>query len=102
MGKKRIIKKTGGAVDQSLTARSMGRLPKTKMTSGILHIQSTYNNTLLSLTDEKGNVVITRLNEALLKDIASKTGGLYIQASSKRFALGAIYKERLSRIKKTH
>ncbi len=65
MGKKRIIKKGGGGVDQSLTARSMGRLPKKKITSGVLHIQSTYNNTLLSLTDENGNVVISSSSGAL-------------------------------------
>ena len=65
MGKKRIIKKTGGGIDQSLTARSMGRLPRKKMASGILHIQSTYNNTILSLTDENGNVVISSSAGAL-------------------------------------
>ena len=65
MGKKRIIKKAGGTVDQSLTARSMGRLPKKKLASGILHIQSTYNNTILSLTDEKGNVIISASAGAL-------------------------------------
>ncbi len=65
MGKKRIIKKAGGTVDQSLAARSMGRLPKTKLVSGILHIQSTYNNTILSLTDEKGNVIISASAGAL-------------------------------------
>ncbi len=65
MGKKRIIKKGGGGVDQSLTARSMGRLPRKKMTNGILHIQSTYNNTILSLTDENGNVVISSSAGAL-------------------------------------
>lgn len=59
MGKKRIIKKTGGGVDQSLTARSIAHLTKKKLTSGILYIQSTYNNTIMSLTDEKGNVVLS-------------------------------------------
>ncbi len=65
MGKKRVIKKSGGSVDQSLTARSMGRLPKKKLASGLLYIQSTYNNTILSLTDEKGNVVISSSAGAL-------------------------------------
>ena len=65
MGKKRIIQKGGGSVDQSLTSRSLGRLPKKKLTSGILYIQSTYNNTILSLTDEKGNVVISSSAGAL-------------------------------------
>ena len=65
MGKKRIIKKAGGGVDQSLTARSLGHLPKKKLASGILHIQSTYNNTILSLTDENGNAVISSSAGAL-------------------------------------
>jgi small subunit ribosomal protein S11 len=65
MGKKRIIKKTGGTVDQGLTNRSLGRLPKKKMTSGLLYIQSTYNNTILTLTDEKGNVVLSSSSGAL-------------------------------------
>lgn len=65
MGKKRIIKKGGGGVDQGLTSRSLGRLPKKKLTSGLLYIQSTYNNTLLSLTDEKGDVVISSSAGAL-------------------------------------
>lgn len=65
MGKKRIIKKTGGGIDQSLTVRSMGHLPRKKMASGILHIQSTYNNTILSLSDENGNIVISSSAGAL-------------------------------------
>ena len=65
MGKKRIIKKAGGSVDQSLTSRSMERLPKKKLTSGKLYIQSTYNNTILSLTDEKGDVILSSSAGAL-------------------------------------
>jgi small subunit ribosomal protein S11 len=58
MGKKRIIKK-GGIVDQSLATRALGRLPKKRLTTGILHIQSTYNNTVMALADEKGDVVLS-------------------------------------------
>ena len=65
MGKKRIIKKGGGGIDQSLAARSLTRLSKKKIANGILHIQSTYNNTILSLTDEKGDVVFTSSAGAL-------------------------------------
>lgn len=57
MGKKRIIKKGGGTVDQSLKARSLSKLPKKKLLYGILNIQSTYNNTLISLTDKGGNMI---------------------------------------------
>ncbi|MFA4890024.1 MAG: 30S ribosomal protein S11 [Candidatus Paceibacterota bacterium] len=58
MGKKRIIKTSGGAVDQGLKERSMSKIPKRKISSGILFIKSTYNNTLITLADGNGNVVL--------------------------------------------
>jgi len=54
MGKKRIIKKTGDK--SALKSRSLARAPKKKMASGILHVQSTYNNTKVALTDKEGNL----------------------------------------------
>ncbi|MEK7643566.1 MAG: 30S ribosomal protein S11 [Patescibacteria group bacterium] len=54
MGKKRVIKKAGDGEGSSQTASS--RSSKKRLTSAIVHIRSTYNNTLLTLTDEKGNV----------------------------------------------
>lgn len=58
MGKKRVVKKGGGSVDQGLKARSLSRVPKKKITHAILHIQSTYNNTMVSLTDAEGKVLM--------------------------------------------
>jgi len=58
MGKKRIVKKGGGSVDQGLKARSLSRVPKKKIVHGVLHIQSTYNNTLVSLTDTEGHALM--------------------------------------------
>ena len=58
MGKKRIIKKEGGTVDQELKARSLDRVPKKKLISGVLYIQSTYNNTLMTLSDTGGNAIM--------------------------------------------
>jgi small subunit ribosomal protein S11 len=59
MGKKRIIKKEGvSGVDQELKARSIARMPKKKLTSAVLYLQSTFNNTLMNLTDTEGNTVI--------------------------------------------
>lgn len=58
MGKKRIVKKTGGEGDSGLRARSLSRVPKRKLDTGILHIQATYNNTKLMLTDKKGGAVV--------------------------------------------
>lgn len=58
MGKKRIIKKPGSSSDKRGVSRSMGKIPRKKLESGVLHIQSTYNNLLLNLTDKKGNSIM--------------------------------------------
>lgn len=58
MGKKRIIKKEGRSVDQGLKSRSLSRLPKKKIQSGIFNVRSTYNNTMISLTDVDGNLIM--------------------------------------------
>ncbi|QQG45105.1 MAG: 30S ribosomal protein S11 [Candidatus Sungiibacteriota bacterium] len=58
MGKKRIIKKGEESVEKE-TAVSKPQSVKSpqKLTKGIVHIQATYNNTLISITDEKGNMI---------------------------------------------
>ena len=58
MGKKRIVKKSGGNVDQGLKARSLSRVPKKKIAHGVLNIQSTYNNTIVSLAYTEGHVLM--------------------------------------------
>ncbi len=58
MGKKRIIKKGSGSVDQGLKERSLSKIPKKKFLNGILNIQSTYNNTIINLSDENGNTLL--------------------------------------------
>ena len=57
MGKKRIIKKSGGGYDSGLKSRSLSRTAKKKLEFGILYIRSTYNNTMLTLTDKNGDVL---------------------------------------------
>ena len=53
MGKKRIATtESGDAAKKSASANS-----KRKVDAGILHVQSTYNNTKLVLTDLKGNAL---------------------------------------------
>jgi small subunit ribosomal protein S11 len=56
MGKKRIVTTEGGE------AKSADKAPvvsaKKRVESGILHVQSTYNNTKVSLTDRSGNVLM--------------------------------------------
>lgn len=65
MGKKRIVKKGGGGVDQGLVSRSLARVPRKKVGSGILHVQATYNNTKLMLSDKKGEALAWSSSGAL-------------------------------------
>lgn len=58
MGKKRIIKK-GGSNDQSGTSRALARMPKKKVLAGTLNVLATFNNTILTLCDNKGNTLIS-------------------------------------------
>ncbi|HEY4511067.1 MAG TPA: 30S ribosomal protein S11 [Candidatus Paceibacterota bacterium] len=56
MGKKRIVKKGaegGGGGARSTAART----PRRKLDTAVLHVEATYNNTKVSLTDPNGNVV---------------------------------------------
>lgn len=64
MGKKRIIKKRGGS-DVSGTSRALTRIPKKKVASGRLSIIATFNNTILTLADGKGNTLIAASSGAL-------------------------------------
>lgn len=57
MGKKRIIRKSGGSVDQGLKSRSLARVAKKNIVAGTLHVHATFNNTKVLLTDKSGNAV---------------------------------------------
>ena len=63
MGKKRIIKKGGS--DTSASSRALARVPKIKVAVGVLNILATFNNTLLTLCDNKGNALIGASSGAL-------------------------------------
>ncbi len=63
MGKKRIIKKSGGA--ESGTSTALARIPKKKVDAGILNVTATFNNTILTLCDTKGNTLIAASSGAL-------------------------------------
>ena len=58
MGKKRIIRKAGGTVDQGMKSRSLARTAKRVIAAGTLHIHATYNNTKVLLSDKTGNAVV--------------------------------------------
>ncbi len=64
MGKKRIIKQ-GGHDSGGAKARALGRVSKKKLEHGILHINATYNNTNLLLTDLEGNAFLSSSSGAL-------------------------------------
>ena len=65
MGKKRIIRKSGGTVDQGLKSRSLARVAKKNIVAGTLHIHATYNNTKVLLADKEGNAVAWSSSGAL-------------------------------------
>lgn len=54
MGKKRIVTTGGEGEGQKTTSATVS---KKKVEVGALYVQSTYNNTMLVLTDSKGNVL---------------------------------------------
>lgn len=64
MGKKRIIKKGGGS-DVAGTSRALNRVPKKKVASGKLNILATFNNTIVTLADQKGNTLIAASSGAM-------------------------------------
>ena len=63
MGKKRIIKKGGS--DSNAASTALTRVPKKKAAIGTLNVLATFNNTLLTLCDNKGNTLIAASSGAL-------------------------------------
>jgi small subunit ribosomal protein S11 len=56
MGKKRIVKTENGDTEAAIKPAASSSSKK-RIDSGILNIESTYNNTKLVLTDNKGNTL---------------------------------------------
>ncbi len=65
MGKKRIVRKAGGGVDQGLVSRSLSKLSKKRVGAGILYVLASYNNTRVLLTDKSGNALISSSSGSL-------------------------------------
>jgi len=65
MGKKRIVTKKGSKANKGLKARSLARTSRKKVAEGTLHVQSTYNNTRVQLTDKQGNSLASSSSGAL-------------------------------------
>lgn len=65
MGKKRIIKKSGGEGESADKSKVLSNILKKKVTSGTLYVLATYNNTKILLTDKKGNALLSSSSGAL-------------------------------------
>lgn len=68
MGKKRIVEeeiKEKKAEAVGAEASTVSVSSKKRLDAGILHVQSTYNNTKVVLTDKKGNVIMFSSSGAL-------------------------------------
>jgi small subunit ribosomal protein S11 len=65
MGKKRIVKKSGGEVDAGKRARQLSRVTKRKLAVGNLYVLASYNNTKVQLTDKNGSSVAVSSSGAL-------------------------------------
>ena len=65
MGKKRIIKNSGKGLDQGRKDRALAKAVKKRLERGVLHVEATFNNTKVVLTDEKGNAIISSSAGAL-------------------------------------
>lgn len=58
MGKKRVIKKSGEQKEETpLAAKQATQKSSPKFLRGIVHIQATYNNTIITVTDAEGNTL---------------------------------------------
>ena len=58
MGKRRILKKQGSGVDSGKRDRALSKTSKRKLDRAILFIESSYNNTRVSLADTDGGTVM--------------------------------------------
>ena len=68
MGKKRIVKTEEEGIEKTVETKDVSVAAvsgKKRFDTGILHVQSTYNNTALILTDKKGNVIATASSGSL-------------------------------------
>jgi len=64
MGKKRIVK-TGETKEAETKTATASRVSKKKVDQGVLHVRSTFNNTVVLLTDISGNALASSSSGAL-------------------------------------
>ncbi len=64
MGKKRIVK-TEGEKTEGAPKAAASKVSKKKVDTGVLHVRSTFNNTVVLLTDTLGNALVSSSSGAL-------------------------------------
>lgn len=64
MGKKRVIQKSDLTTEEGRAA-AVRIVPKKKFSEGVVHIQSTYNNTLIAISDTNGGIIVSSSAGAL-------------------------------------
>ena len=65
MGKRRVLKKQGSGVDSGKRDRALSKLSKRSLDKAILNIESTYNNTKVTLSDLTGGTIMWTSSGAL-------------------------------------
>ena len=58
MGKRRVSKMSGGGGDRGKRDRALSKIPKKKLDRALLYIESTFNNTRITLTDLSGGTLM--------------------------------------------
>ncbi len=58
MGKRRILKKSGSGIDSGKRERTLSKVSKRHLDRALLFIESTFNNTRVSLADREGGIVM--------------------------------------------
>jgi small subunit ribosomal protein S11 len=58
MGKRRIQRMAGGGADQGKRSRALSKISKRKIEKAILSLDSTFNNTRLTLADDTGATIM--------------------------------------------
>lgn len=58
MGQKKVITKSGSEAEGQAKETTAKKSGKRQLVVGVMNVSSSYNNTLVNVTDSKGNVVI--------------------------------------------
>jgi small subunit ribosomal protein S11 len=65
MGKKRVIIKKGKNISGDISTQIVSTISKKKIKEGKIYIGCSYNNTIITLTDNSGNVLYTASSGAI-------------------------------------